>query len=107
MRREVFHEGNNNDQLRVNLDCLDKVKDGSSHKMMRYQQKMAEYYNKRVKHRRLNIRNLVLRKVTPGTKDLTQGKLGPTWERPYKVTHYSRQGNYHLETLDWKKLPRP
>ena len=66
---------------------------------------MAEYYNKRVKLRRLNIRDLVLRKVTLATKDLTLGKLGPTWEGPHKVTHYSRQDNYHLETLDGKKLP--
>ena len=105
MRREIFHEGSNDNQLRINLDFLDKSRDGASHKMVKYKQKMAEYYNKRVKLRRLNIRDLVLRKVTPGTKDPTQGKLGPTWERPYKVTHYSRQGSYHLETLDWKKLP--
>ena len=51
MRQEAFHEGNNDDQLRVNLDCLDKFKDRASHKMTKYQQKMAEYYNKRVKLR--------------------------------------------------------
>jgi len=68
---------------------------------------MAKYYNKRVKLRRLNVGDLVLRKVMPDTKDPNQGKLGPTWERPYKVIHYSRQGSYHLETMDRKKLPRP
>ena len=107
MRREVFHEGSNDDKLRVNLDYLDEVKDEASHKMMKYQQKMVEYYNKRVKLRRLNIGDLILHKATPTTKDPTQGKLGPTWEGPYKVIHYSRQGSYHLETLDRKKLPRP
>ena len=73
--------------------------------MMKYQKKMADYDNKRVKLRRLNIGDLVLRKVTPTTKDPTQGKLGPTWEGPYKIIHYSRQGNYHLEAIDGKKLP--
>ena len=68
--------------------------------MAKYQQKMAEYYNKRVKLRQLDIVDLVLRKVTIATKDPTQGKLGPTWEGPYRVVHYSRRGNYHLETLD-------
>ena len=68
--------------MRVNLDCLDEVSDETSQKMMRYQQKMAEYYNKRVKLRRLNIGDLVLRRVTPATKDPTQGKLGPTWKDP-------------------------
>ena len=68
---------------------------------------MAEYYNKRVKLRRLDISDLVLRKVTTATKDSTQGKLGPTWEGPYQVIHYSRQDSYHLETLDGQRLPYP
>ena len=74
----MFHEESNDDQLKVNLDCLDEVRDGASSKMMKDQQKMAEYYNKRVKLRRLDIEDLVLRKVTLATKDPTQGKLGPT-----------------------------
>ena len=68
---------------------------------------MAEYYNKRVKLRQLDIGDLVLRKVTTATKDPVQGKLKPTWEGSYRVVHYSRQGSYHLETLDGKKLLRP
>ena len=44
---------------------------------------MADYYNKRVKLRQLDIGDLVLREVTPATKDPAQGKLGPTWEGPY------------------------
>ena len=51
IRREAFQEENNNDQLMVNLDCLDEVRNGASHRMTKYQQKMAEYYNKRVKLR--------------------------------------------------------
>ena len=106
LRWEAFHEGSNDDQLRVNLDCLDESRDRASYKMAKYQQKMSQYYNRRVKLRWLNIRDLVLCKVTPATKNLTQGKLAPTWEGPYRVTHYSRQGNYHLETLNERKLPR-
>jgi len=41
IRQEMFHEESNDDQLKVNLDCLDEVKDGASSKMMKYQQKMA------------------------------------------------------------------
>ena len=26
---------------------------------------------------------------------------------PYKVTHYSKQDSYHLETLDGRRLPLP
>ena len=75
--------------------------------MAKYQQKMVEYYNKRVKLRQLDIRDLVLRKVTTATKDPNQGKLGPTWEGPYQVVHYSRRDSYHLKTLDGQKLLRP
>ena len=100
IRRETFNEECNDDELRLNLDCLDEVRDQASNKMTKYQLKMAEYYKKRVKLRRLDIGDLVLRKITKAIKDPTQGKLGPTWERPYRVVHYSRQGSYHLETMD-------
>ena len=100
IRHEMFDEENNDDQLRVNLDCLDEVREKASNKMTRYQLKMAEYYNKGVRLRRLDIGDLILCKVTPATRDSTQGRLGPTWEGPYRIVHYSRQDSYHLETLD-------
>ena len=106
-RRAMFNEEGNDDKLRLNLDCLDEVRDKASSRMAKYQQKMREYYNKRVKLRQLDIGDLVLRKVTLATKNPTQGKLGPTWEGPYRVIHYSRRGSYHLETIDGQKLPRP
>ena len=106
-RRTTFSKEENDDKLRVNLDCLDEVRDKVSSKMKEYQRKMAEYYNKRVKLRQLDIGDLVLRKVTTAIKDPTQGKLGPTWEGPYRVVHYSRRGSYHLETVDGRRLPRP
>ena len=37
LRREVFYEGSNDDQLRVNLDCLDEFRGEASHKMTKYQ----------------------------------------------------------------------
>ena len=46
-----------------------KVREKASIKMTKYQQKMADYYNKRVKLRRLDIGDLVLCKVTPATRD--------------------------------------
>ena len=83
IRRETFNEECNDNELRLNLDYLDEVRDQASNKMTKYQLKMAEYYNKRVKLRRLDIGDLVLRKITTTTKDPAQGKLGPTWEGPY------------------------
>ena len=105
--RAAFSEEGNNDELWINLDCLDEVRENASSRMEKYQQKMAEYYNRRVKLRRLEIGDLILRKVSTVMKDPNQGKLGPTREGPYRVVHYSRRGSYHLETLDGQKLPRP
>ena len=82
-RRAAFNEEGNDDKLRFNLDYLDEVRDKTSSRMAKYQQKMAEYYNKRVKLRQHDIGDLVLCKVTMATKDPTPGKLGPTWEGPY------------------------
>ena len=106
-RRAAFSEERDDSELRINLDCLDEVRENSSSRMGNYRQKMAKYYNRRVKLRRLEIGDLVLRKVSIATKDPNQGKLGPTWEGPYRVINYSRRGSYHLETLDGQKLPRP
>ena len=107
IRRGTFNEGCNDDELRLNLDCLGEIRDNASSKMTKYQKKMAEYYNKRVKLRRLDIGDLVLRKTTTATKDPSQGKLGLTWDRPYQVIYYSRQGSYHLESMDGQRLHRP
>ena len=41
IRREVFNEESNDDHLRINLDCLDEVRDKASRRMTKYQQKMA------------------------------------------------------------------
>ena len=71
IRQEILCEENNDDQLRINLDYLDEVRDKAYSEMTIYQQKMAEYYNKKVKLRRLDIGNLVLHKVTTATKDST------------------------------------
>ena len=78
LRKEFFDEQSNDGKLKLNLDCLDEVRDQASQRMTKYQQKMTEYYNQRVKLKRFNIRDLVLQKVTSTTKDLAQGKLGPT-----------------------------
>ena len=36
IRREVFNEEGNDDQLRLNQDCLDEIRDKASSRMTRY-----------------------------------------------------------------------
>ena len=40
----MFHEENNDDQLRINMDYLGEMREKASNKMTKYKQKMAEYY---------------------------------------------------------------
>uniref|UniRef100_A0A2N9F216 Uncharacterized protein n=1 Tax=Fagus sylvatica TaxID=28930 RepID=A0A2N9F216_FAGSY len=106
--RTTFHkEEENKGQLRLNLDLLDETRDKAARRITLYQEKMAKYYNTKVKLRRFEIGDWVLRKVTQATKDPSQGKLGPNWEGPYKVIQYYRRGTYHLEDRHGKKLPHP
>ena len=36
LRREFFDEQSNDDQLKLNLDCLDEVRDQASQRMTKY-----------------------------------------------------------------------
>ena len=68
---------------------------------------MAKHYNYRVRHRDFKVGDLILRKVMGAARDLTQGKLCPNWEGPYRIALWQRKGIYHLETIDGQKLPHP
>ena len=46
-------------------------------RMAKHKEVMAKFYNRKVKLRRFNIGDLVLRKISQATKDPSQGKLGP------------------------------
>ena len=48
--------------------------------MAEYQWKMAEYYNKKVKLRQLDIGDLVLRKVTRQQETPPKESWGPLWK---------------------------
>ncbi len=60
---------NNEDQLLLDLDLMDEVRERAEIRMKNYQEKMAQYYNAGVKIRHFNIGDLILRKVTLTTKD--------------------------------------
>uniref|UniRef100_A0A2N9IDH1 RNase H type-1 domain-containing protein n=1 Tax=Fagus sylvatica TaxID=28930 RepID=A0A2N9IDH1_FAGSY len=94
-RTSAYDGQKNEEQLRLNLDLIDEVRETAEARMKRYQEKMARHYNSRVKPRQLSIGDLVLRKVTLATRNPSEGKLGPNWEGPYKVIEVRRPGTYH------------
>ena len=76
-------------------------------KMAYYQQKIRQWYDKRVKASPLAHGDLVLKKVVGTAKNPSWGKLGPNWEGPYRITLVVSTGAYYLEDLDENVIPRP
>ena len=103
-RMTRYQDKDNDEQLRLNLDLIDKVRTDAEHRTARYKNLMAKLYDAMVKPRRFNKGDLVLKKVSLATKHPAHGKLGPNWKGPYKVINCKRQGSYYLETLNGRKL---
>ena len=74
---KTYEVQKNQQELSGNLDLIDEVKEEAMKRMAKHKEAMARYYNKKVKVRRFNTVDLVLRKVSQATKDPSQGKLGP------------------------------
>ena len=55
-----------------------------------------------MKLRPLTVGDLVLRKVMGAAKNPAWGKLGPNWERLYRITSVVGIGAYYLEDLEEK-----
>ena len=85
-RVENYAEGKNEEAIRLQLDLVDKVRATVEQRLARYQNLMVKHYNSNVKYRDFQVRDLVLRNVMGATKNPSQGKLGPNWEGPYRIT---------------------
>ena len=106
-RVENYDKDKNEEAMRLQLDLVDEVRATAEQRLARYQNLMAKHYNSKVRHKKFQVGNLVLRKVMGATRDPSQGKLGPNWEGPYRITSWQRKSTYHLETLDGQKLQHP
>src|SRR6185295_7750511 len=82
----------------LRLWSLEKLKENKA--------KVARAYNKKVKPKDFQVRDLVWEAVLPlGTKDKKFGKWSPTWHGPYKVDQVLSENAYMLEELDGVKFP--
>ena len=68
---------------------------------------MTKHHGALVKPRQFNIGDLILKRVSLATKNPAYVKLGPDYERPYRVINSKRRGSYYLEALDGRKLEHP
>ncbi|XP_020410598.1 uncharacterized protein LOC109946620 [Prunus persica] len=106
-RTSTYDAKANDEQLALNLDFIDELCDQSSIRNDAYKQRIAKYYDSRVKPRAFKIGDWVMRKVSLATKNPTEGTLGPTWEGPYEIIKIYRPGTYQLRDPRGKMLPHP
>ena len=106
-RVKAYKGQKNQQELNNNLNLIDEVRKETMKRMAKHKEVMARYYNRKVKVRKFSAGDLVLKKISKATKDLSQGKLGPAWEGPYEVIFHSKEGFYYLKSLDNQELPRP
>nr|GEW09864.1 reverse transcriptase domain-containing protein [Tanacetum cinerariifolium] len=91
----MFREGYNEEEMCLNLDLLQEMREAAAIREAKYKTKMEQYYNKKVRPAGFRPREFVFqRNEASGNKD--QGKLGPKWEGPYKVVEAYENGSYKL-----------
>ena len=92
--------------LKYGLDKLKERRERAQIRNAAYQQRAARYYNSHVKVRRFALGDLVLKRVTPGTKDKIAGWLADKWEGPYRITGIAGHEAYHIARRGVGELPR-
>ena len=64
LRVKTFDKQKNQMELNANLYLIDEVRDEAQIRMMKYKEAMTKYYDRRVKIKRFNLGDFVLRRVS-------------------------------------------
>ena len=76
IRTDVPEQGNA-DLMIKDLDTVDELQESAAIRIASYQHRLASSYNKRVKPRTFQPRDLLLRRVFENTADPNEGKFQP------------------------------
>ncbi|GKD87712.1 reverse transcriptase domain-containing protein [Tanacetum coccineum] len=95
----------NEEEQRLNLDLLQEKREAAAIREAKYKTKMEQYYNKRVRPAGFRPGEFVYRRNEASRME-NEGKLGPNWEGPYRVTEAFENGSYKLQTMEDKVVPR-
>ncbi|KAK3035374.1 hypothetical protein RJ639_033658 [Escallonia herrerae] len=101
-----FSELNNDVGLRANLDLVEEARTQAHVRSVIVKQRVAQYYNQKVRSKQFNEGDLVLRKLEVSNPKAATGKLSPNWEGPYRVIKVLKTGAYALGTLSGESIPR-
>ena len=107
LRTNLFNPDSNDNLLEKSLDLVEERRESVMVQLAYYQQKLKQGYDSGVKIRPLNLGDLILSKVVKTAKNPAWGKLGPNWERPYRITSAAGVRAYFLEDLGKKVMSQP
>ncbi|GJS90049.1 reverse transcriptase domain-containing protein [Tanacetum coccineum] len=103
-RTLMIREEYNEEEQRLNLDLLQERREAAAVREAKYKTKMEQYYNKRVRPAGFRPGEFVYRRNEASRME-DEGKLGPNWEGPYRVTEAFENGSYKLQTMEDKVVP--
>jgi hypothetical protein len=106
LRTEDPDLAQNSALLSLAQDLSEERRELATIRIAAYQQQIRAVHLKKAKLRRFNIGDLVLRHVTPGTKDPSTGKFGAPWEGPYMIVGIGGKGSYTLANEDGKVITK-
>ncbi|XP_050211482.1 uncharacterized protein LOC126661669 [Mercurialis annua] len=102
----VLDEDHNEESLRLCLDLLEERRQQVVVRAEAYRRQMTKYHNARVKERKFEEGDLVLKKAEIGRGAAGVGKLEANWDGPYRVVAVVGKGAYKIAHLDETPLPR-
>lgn len=106
--RITFYDGPSNDQIKpIALDLLPEIRGDALLRSITQKQRIARYFNRRVRQKPISVGDFVLRKIEATGKAPQLGKLSPNWEGPYQVIEQIGSGTFRLTTMDGEPLNRP
>ena len=78
----------------------DELHEAAVVRIVSYQQRLANLYNRQVKPRTFQDGDLVLRRIFENTANLADGKFQPNWEGPYTIVQVGATRSYTFNKLD-------
>ena len=104
--RTDLPEQSNAESVIKDLDTADELREAAVMWIASYHRRLVNLYNRRVKPRMFQPRDLVLRKVFENTTNPLARKFQLNWEGPYIVTRAGESESYALDKQDRTLVPR-
>ncbi|KAL0440330.1 UNVERIFIED_CONTAM: hypothetical protein Slati_2516000 [Sesamum latifolium] len=102
MEDKILRQHKNLESRREDLDLVEKKRETTERRIRIYKSKMARAYDDKVRPRKFEEGDLVLRKIE-GSGPV--GKLDAKWDGPYIVKEVIGPGTYRLRRGDGKPPP--